>query len=228
MKAPKIVFLDACTVGHTDNLSRLSALGEFVSYPVTLPEDTIVHAGNADILITNKVLIDGHVMDSCPALKLICIAATGTNNVDLDYAKNKGVQVKNVTGYSTESVVQVTFSLLFYLLNHTRYYDEYTKSGKYFSSPVFTHFEKCFTELSGKYLGIIGLGTIGKRVAEAASVFGAKISYYSTTGRNLANPYPHLALNELLSISDIVSVHCPLTPETRNLLGYNQLKIMKK
>jgi lactate dehydrogenase-like 2-hydroxyacid dehydrogenase len=228
MKVPKIVFLDASTVGYTDNLSRLSALGEFASYPVTSPEDTVMHAGNAEILITNKVLIDSHVMDSCPALKLICIAATGTNNVDLQYAKNKGIQVKNVTGYSTESVVQVTFSLLFYLLNHTRYYDEYTKSGKYFSSPVFTHFEKNFTELSGKHFGIIGLGTIGKRVAEAASGFGAKVSYYSTTGRNLANPYPHLALNELLSASDIISVHCPLTPETRNLLGYNQLKMMKK
>jgi lactate dehydrogenase-like 2-hydroxyacid dehydrogenase len=228
MKRPKIVFLDASTVGYTDNLSRLSELGEIVSYPFTSREDTILHAHDAEIIITNKVLLDAPVMDSCPALKLICIAATGMNNVDLLHAKNKGIQVRNVAGYSTESVVQLTFSLLFYLYNHIRYYDEYTKSGAYFRSPVFTHFEKSFSELSGKRFGIIGLGTIGKRIAEAATVFGAKISYHSTTGRNLINPYPHLSLSELLSTSDIVSIHCPLKSDTRNLLGYERLKLMKK
>jgi len=228
MKRHKIVFLDASTVGHTDNFSRLSDLGEITTFPYTSREDTIGRIHETEIFITNKVIIDGSVMDSCPALKLICVAATGMNNVDLLHAKARGIEVRNVAGYSTESVVQVTFSLLFYLLNHLRYYDEYTRSGMYSRNPVFTHFEKNFTEISGKQFGIIGLGTIGKRIAQTAAAFGAKISYHSTTGRNLANPYPHLSLPELLSASDIVTIHCPLTSGTRNLIGYERLKLMKK
>ena len=225
---PKIVFLDASTVGHTRNLSRLHELGETVFFPYTLPEETIPRSRDAAILITNKVLISQSVMDACPRLKLICIAATGMNNVDLVHAEKKGILVKNVAGYSTESVVQITFSLMFYLINHLSYYDGYTKSGAYFRSPVFTHFDKNFSELQGKHFGVIGLGTIGKRIAGIASAFGAKVSYYSTTGRNLDNPYPHLTLQELLSDADILSIHCPLTSDTRNLIRYEKLKLMKK
>lgn len=227
MKKVKIVFLDAGTVGDTGNLWRLQEAGETVFYAFSLPGEIIPRAGDAEIVITNKVPIDKSVMDSCPRLKLICIAATGMNNVDLVHAGSRGIVVKNVAGYSTESVVQSTFSLLLYLTNHLRYYDEYTKSGAYFRNPVFTHFGKNFYELHGKQFGIIGLGTIGRRVAEVASAFGSKVSYYSTTGRNLDNPYPHLALPALLASSDVVSVHCPLTPETRNLIGYERLKLMK-
>ena len=227
MKRPIIVFLDAGTVGYTANLTRLSELGEIQYYPATSREETVRRIGNAAIVISNKVLIDSSVLDSCPTIKLICVAATGMNNIDLNHAKERGIQVKNVAGYSTESVVQVTFSLLLYLFNFTRYYDDYTKSGEYFRSPVFTHFEKNFHELYGKRFGIIGLGTIGKRIAEVVTAFGAKVAYHSTTGRNLMNPYPQLTLTELLSVSDVVSVHCPLTPETRNLIGYAQLKQMR-
>jgi lactate dehydrogenase-like 2-hydroxyacid dehydrogenase len=228
MKRAEIVFLDTDTVGYTSNLKALSQLGRITYYPTTSREETILHIGDAEIIITNKVLIDEVVMGSCPAIKLICVAATGMNNIDLVHAHKRGIQVRNVAGYSTESVVQTTFSLLFYLCNKIRYYDDYTKSGEYFRNSTFTHFKQNFYELYGKRFGIIGLGTIGKRMAEAATAFGAKVVYHSTTGQNLTNPYPHLALTELLSTSDVVSVHCPLTPGTRNLIGYEQLKQMKK
>ncbi len=228
MKRYKIVFLDAKTLGHTINYSRLSTLGEFISYDITPAEQTIKHINGADIIITNKVVIDRKVIDSCPSLKLICIAATGMNNVDLAYAGEKGIKVRNVAGYSTESVVQVTFALLMYLLNSVRYYDDYTKSGEYARNDIFTHFGRPFYELAGKQFGIIGLGTIGKRVTQVAIAFGAKVAYYSTTGKNFSNPYPLLELNELLSTSDVVSIHCPLTNSTRNMIGYNQIKMMKK
>jgi lactate dehydrogenase-like 2-hydroxyacid dehydrogenase len=225
---PEIVFLDSVTVGNTFNLLVLSELGNVTYYQVTSYDEVVKHIGNAEIVITNKVKIDKPVMDACSSIKLICVAATGMNNIDIEYAGKKGILVKNVAGYSTESVVQVTFSLLLYLINKTRYYDYYTKSGKYFESPVFTHFANNFCELSGKKFGIIGLGTIGKRIAEVATAFGAIVNYYSTTGRNIENNYSHLGLNELLAVSDVISIHCPLTPGTKNLISYDQLKRMKK
>jgi lactate dehydrogenase-like 2-hydroxyacid dehydrogenase len=228
MKPIRIVFLDAGTVGTTDNLAGLNKLGEIRYYDVTSREETIKHIGDAEIVITNKVIIDSHVMDSCPSVKLICVAATGMNNIDLVQAKSRGIRVKNVSGYSTESVVQVTFSLLLYLMNSIRYYDDYVKSGLYSSGSVFTHFAKNFHEISGKQFGIIGLGTIGKRVAEVATAFGAVVSYYSTSGQNLNNIYPHLPLSTLLAGSDVISIHCPLTPGTHNLIGYAQLRQMKR
>lgn len=227
MKRYKIVFLDAKTLGHIKSVARLSTLGEFISYDVTSADQTISHIHGADIIITNKVIIDKAVIDSCPSLKLICIAATGMNNVDLAYAAEKGIKVRNVAGYSTESVVQVTFALLLYLLNHVRYYDDYSKSGEYSGNDIFTHFGRPFYELAGKQFGIIGLGTIGRRVARIALAFGANVVYYSTTGKNLNNPYQHLALDKLLTTSDIVSVHCPLTSSTRNMIGYHQIRMMK-
>jgi len=118
--------------------------------------------------MTNKVVIDRDVMDACPQLELICVVATGMNNVDLEYAAKKGIAVKNVAGYSTESVTQCTFAMLFYLFNSSAYYDEYVKSGQYAASPVFTHLGREYRELNGKLWGIIGMGTIGRRVAEVA------------------------------------------------------------
>ncbi len=227
MKRYKIVFLDAKTLGNINIIGRLSTLGELINYDVTSAEQTIKRINGADIVITNKVVIDKKVIDACPSLKLICIAATGMNNVDLSYAAEKGIEVKNVSGYSTESVVQSTFALLLYLANNVRYYDDYTKMGDYTRSDIFTHFGRPFYELAGKQYGIIGLGNIGRRVAQVALAFGANVVYYSTTGKNLNNPYKHLTLGELLSTSDVVSVHCPLTNATKNMIDYNQIKLMK-
>jgi lactate dehydrogenase-like 2-hydroxyacid dehydrogenase len=227
MKKPvKIVFLDTATIGDVDNLSFITGIGDYTGYDYTAPQERIHRIADHTIVITNKVIIDRDVMDNCPDMKLVCIAATGMNNIDLEYAKTKGIQVKNVSGYSTESVAQSVFSMLFYLLHGNAYYDQFVKSGSYSESPIFTHHGKTFWELKNKQFGIIGLGAIGKRVAHIAEVFGARIVYYSTTGKNLNTGYTHLALPELLSTSDIVSIHCPLSDNTRNLIDRAQLRLM--
>ncbi|MBN2481169.1 MAG: D-2-hydroxyacid dehydrogenase [Bacteroidales bacterium] len=228
MKKPDIVFLDTETIGEVEQLQHLKNMGNLTVYKTTAHDQRIRHIGSHDVVITNKVMIDRQVMDACPCMKLVCIAATGMNNVDLDYASAKGIQVRNVAGYSTESVVQHTFALLFHLMNRLDYYDHYVKSGLYARSGMFTHHGRSFHELSGKIMGIIGLGTIGKRVAEIAACFGARPVYFSTTGNNLDQPFEHVSLEELLTLSDVVSIHCPLTEKTRNLLDHEQLKLMKK
>lgn len=227
VKQFKIVFLDVSTLGEVENLFDLKELGEFLAYEITLPEERIERLQGIDIAITNKVVIDKDVMDTCPDLKLICIAATGMNNVDLDYAKEKGIEVKNVAGYSTESVAQSVFAMLLYLLHKSNYYDQYFKSGKYVTSPIFTHLGRSFWELRNKRFGIIGLGTIGKRVAEIASAFGVEIVYFSTSGKNMDTRYKSLDLETLLYTSDVISIHCPLNEDTNNLIDTPELKRMK-
>jgi lactate dehydrogenase-like 2-hydroxyacid dehydrogenase len=228
MKRPGIVFLDVDTLGEVSGFYQLTKLGNLTVYPSTLPHQRIERILGREIVITNKVVIDRDVMESCPTIKLICIAATGKNNIDLACAEEKGIQVKNVAGYSTESVVQHTFSMLFYLVGHLPYYDQYVKKGEYAKSALFTHLGQPFYELAGKNYGIIGLGTIGRRVAEVASAFGANIKYYSTTGKNVDTGYTSVSLDQLLQESDIISIHCPLTEATHNLIGYDQLCRMKK
>ncbi|MBN2613230.1 MAG: D-2-hydroxyacid dehydrogenase [Bacteroidales bacterium] len=224
----KIVFLDADTVGNVSNLSRLGELGDFITYPLTPANMRIERVKGADVVITNKVVIDKEVMDACPGLKLICVAATGTNNIDLTVAREKGIAVKNVAGYSTESVAQSTFALLFYLMNKLRYYDDYVKSGDYCKSPVFTHHGREIIQLYGKRFGVIGLGSIGTRVAEIATAFGCETVYYSTSGRNTnSEKYKHLELDELLGTADVVSVHCPLNENTSGLIDIQRLRMMK-
>jgi lactate dehydrogenase-like 2-hydroxyacid dehydrogenase len=228
MKRPGIVFLDADTLGEVTGFFQLTKLGNLTVYPSTLPQQRIERILGREIVITNKVVIDREVMEACPTLKLICIAATGKNNIDLACAEEKGIQVKNVAGYSTESVVQHTFAMLFYLVSHLPYYNQFVKNGKYSAGNLFTHLGKPFFELAGKNYGIIGMGTIGKRIAEVATAFGARISYYSTTGKNINTDYTSVPLDQLLRASDIVSIHCPLTEATHNLIGYDQICRMKK
>jgi len=227
-KNPKIVFLDAATVGEVKNLAALTGMGQYKQYDYTNPSQRIERIGDSHIIITNKVVIDREVMDACPSIQLICIAATGMNNVDLDYAAERKIQVKNVSGYSTESVAQATFSMLLYLLNNSAYYDNYVKSGKYSHSPIFTHQGKEFWELKGKIFGIIGMGIIGKRIANIAAVFGCRVIYYSTSGKNLDAGYEHMDLSDLLKMSDIVSIHCPLNKDTRNLINSRSISLMKR
>jgi len=223
----KIVFLDASTVGNVTNKDEIRRLGDYVEYPVTSHEQRIERLVDADVVIVNKVKIDRDVIAACPKIQLVCVAATGLNNIDLACAEEKGVTVKNVAGYSTNSVAQVTFALVLELLIRTQYYNEYIQSGDYSLSPIFTHYGKPFAELAGKQHGIIGLGAIGKRVAAIAEAFGAHVCYYSTSGKNFVSQYKHLDLNELLHTSDIVSIHAPLNERTNNLLGISQLRMMK-
>ncbi len=229
MKKPiKIVFLDTVTIGEVDNLPAIQKQGEYTGYASTLAQECIERIKGHNVVLTNKVVIDRTVMDECPEIELICVVATGMNNIDLEYAAKKGITVKNVAGYSTESVTQCTFSLLFYLLQSSAYYDNYVKSGAYARSPVFNHLDREFWELKNKLFGIIGMGTIGKRVAQVAEVFGARVAYYSTSGKNREGAgYAHLPLEELLSTSDVVSIHCPLNNDTRNLINEARLQLMK-
>ncbi|MDQ1264449.1 MAG: hypothetical protein QG559_1450 [Campylobacterota bacterium] len=223
----KIVILDALTFGDTD-LSSFYAFGEVEVFATTSKEETQERITNAAVIVTNKVVItDAHMANSAK-LKLICVAATGMNNVDLQAAKQRGIEVKNVSGYSTDSVIQHTFSMLFYLIGHSKYYDEYVKEGYYSKSQIFTDITKPFFEVKDKKWGIIGLGTIGSKVAAVAQAFGAEVCYFSTSGKNDSKNYLRLELNELLKQCDIISIHAPLNEKTLNLLGYEQLLMCKE
>ena len=223
----KIVLLDALTFGDTD-LSGFENLGEVAVYQTTSPKELLERIEGSDVIVTNKVVIDEAAMNATPSLKLICIAATGMNNVDLEAAKQKGIEVKNVAGYSTDSVIQHTFSMLFYLMGHSKYYDEYVKSAEYSKSPVFTNVSKPFFELKGKKWGIVGLGSIGRGVANVAQAFGAEVSYYSTSGKNSTSDFKSVTFDELLSESDIITIHAPLNEQTQNLFDYKALAQCKK
>lgn len=222
----KIVLLDTLTFGDT-NLDKFNELGEVVNYKTTSPEQTLERIADADVIVTNKVVITEDMMSKCNNLKLICVAATGMNNVDLDAAKAKNIEVKNVAGYSTDSVIQHTFSMLFYLMGHSRYYDEYVKDGSWQKSEIFTHVEKPFFELKGKKWGIIGLGEIGKGVARIATAFGADVSYYSTSGKNNSSDYKKETLSKILEKSDIISIHAPLNSSTKDLIAHSEFLMMK-
>jgi glycerate dehydrogenase len=222
----KIVLLDALTFGSTD-LSGFDKLGDVVVYQTSSKEQTLERIADADVIVTNKVVITKEMMQECKNLKLICVAATGMNNIDLDAAKVYGIEVKNVAGYSTDSVIQHTFSILFYLMGHSRYYDEYVKSGAYAESGLFTDVSKPFFEVKNKRWGIIGMGAIGRGVARVATTFGADICYYSTSGANKKSEYLHVELDELLKTCDIITVHAPLNDKTNNLLDYEQLSMCK-
>lgn len=223
-----IVYLDASSIGEVKALKKLNELGNYTSYSLTKPEERINRIKGNQVVITNKVIIDKEIMDACPDIRLVCISATGMNNVDLDYAKRKNIEVKNVAGYSTESVVQSTMAMMFYLLHKLPYFDNYVKSGEYSKSPIFTHHGRTFWELKDKQFGIIGLGTIGKRMAEVVSTFGANVVYYSTSGNNLNAPYKHLDFKQLVQTSDVISVHCPLNEKTENLFVYDTFRDMKR
>ncbi len=223
----KIVLLDTLTFGETD-LSCFDALGSVENYKTTAPEQIQKRITDADVIVTNKVVITREYMKAAKKLKLICVAATGTNNVDLKAAKELGITVKNVAGYSTNSVIQHTFSMLFYSLGHSRYYDEVVKNGNYSKSKIFTDVSQPFFEIKGKKWGIIGLGAIGRGVANIAKCFGSAVCYYSTSGVNRNEDFQRVNLDELLKTCDIISIHAPLNDKTANLLDYEQLLTCKE
>lgn len=222
----KLVFLDRLTFGNDIDLTPLEKFGELTIHETTNKEQTLSRVKDCDIVITNKVIIDKKIMDKS-TIKLICIAATGTNNIDLEYAAIKNIAVKNVTDYSTSSVAQLTFTLALELIQKLTYYKNYVEKGDWQDSPVFTHINKPFFELKNKNWGIIGLGNIGKKVASIAKSFECNVNYYSTTGTNSNTTYNMLNLKELLSTSDIISIHCPLNNSTENLLNKTNLNTLK-
>jgi glycerate dehydrogenase len=210
------------------DLSPFDTLGEVVKYPSSNAEEDANRIGDADVIIVNKVPMNEKNLKNAKNLKLICITATGTNIVDFPYTNSRGITVANVKGYSTGSVVQHTFALFFYVYEKLRYYDDFVKSGEYIRSDIFSHFILQFHELAGKTWGIIGLGEIGRGVAEVAKLFGCKVIYYSTSGKNSNPNYEQVDLDTLLTRSDVVSIHAPLNADTRDLIGENELRKMKK
>jgi len=222
-----IVFLDRKTIGKVPNLGKLKVFGEVTFHEMTGPKQTAERIKDADIVITNKVVLDEGLIKKAKKLKLICVAATGMNNIDLEAAEGQGIPVKNVAGYASESVAQGTFAMIMHLMYNLSYYDQFVKGGEYSKSEIFTNLERNYRQFSTMRFGIIGLGNIGGQVAKIAEAFGAEVVYFSTSGKNTDRPYLRLELDEFLETSDIVSIHAPLNGNTRNLLTYEELKLMK-
>ncbi len=223
----KIVILDAKTLGSLKEIEKFGAFGELVVHQYTKPDEVPERIEDAAIIITNKVVINKQAMDSAPNLKLICVAATGMNNIDLGYAAEKEIVVRNVRGYSTDGVAQHTFALILHILNHISLYDPYVKDKSYSNSNIFTHHAWSINELSSMTIGIIGFGSIGQKVGEIAKAFGARVIYYSTSGKNVNENFKQVSLDTLLKESDIISIHSPLNEVTENLISYSQLSKMK-
>lgn len=224
----KIVFLDAKTIGDDIDLSGFERLGEVVKYGFSTSEEARERTKDADVIVLNKVLVNEQTIGEADHLKLVCVTATGTNNLDKEYLDKRGIAWRNVAGYSTESVAQHTFAMLFYLLEKLNYYDKYVKSEAYVDDIIFTHFENKFHELSGMTWGIVGLGAIGRRVYDIAKLFGCRVIYYSTSGKNNQPGYERVDFDTLLAESDIVSIHAPLDENTKGLMDKAAFDKMKK
>lgn len=223
----KIVFLDVKTIGEDIDLSGYDQLGQVVKYPFTTSEEVPQRVADADVIIVNKVQVDESTIGEARNLKLVCVTATGTNNLDKEYLKSRDIAWRNVAGYSTESVAQHTFAMLLFLLEKLRYYDDYVKEGRYTNDTVFTHFEERFYELCGKTFGIIGLGNIGRRVAFIAKAFGMNVIYASPSRSAPQDGYHQVDMDTLLASSDIISVHAPLNEHTESLIDMQAFKKMK-
>ena len=224
----KIVALEIKNVGKDISLERFNEFGELVTYMNSKPEEMAERCSGADVIIVNKLPVNEKTIGSVDTLKIVLTTATGYDNIDVAFLKSRGVKVCNVKGYSTDSVAQHTFALLFYVYEKLRSYDDFVKSGEYSKHDIFTYFDEPFSELSGKVWGIVGLGEIGKRVAKIATAFGCEVVYYSTSGRNSNNDYEQVDFETLLKISDIISVHAPLNEKTKYLFNADAFKKMKK
>lgn len=223
-----IVFLDRQTIGSDIDLSGFDRLGNVKIYGFTTESEVSARVSDADVLIVNKVPINENTIGNAKNLKLICVIATGTNNLDKKYLEKRNIAWRNVAGYSTESVTQHTFAMLFYLMEHLRYYDDYVKKGNYINDVSFTHFDKKFNQLFGKTVGIIGLGAIGRRVADIFQLFGTNVIYFSASGMAPQEGYNQVDFDTILRESDILSIHAPLNEYTENLINYSALSKMKR
>ena len=225
----KIVILDGYTA-DPDNLAwkPLKQIGELTVYDRTKPEETIVRAKDAEIVLTNKVLIKRQEIEQLPKLKYIGVLATGYNVVDVEAAHEHGIIVTNVPAYSTESVAQMVFAHLLTVTNRTEHYAIFNRAGKWTANPDFCYWDTPLTELAGKTFGIVGLGNIGQRVADIANAFAMNvIAYTSKSAEELPRYIGKRTLRELLAESDVLSLHCPLTPETKHLINRQALGLMK-
>ena len=220
------MFLDAGTMG-TSSLAPIERLGELTAWPNSTPDEIMRRVVDCDVLIVNKIKVNDRLLEAAPKLRLVCEAGTGINNIDVDACARHGVIVRNVAGYSTDSVVQETFMHILNLLGNGAYFDNVVKSGAYSRSGLFTDYSRPFIEMAGKTLGIIGLGAIGAKVAKIGVAFGMKVIYYSTSGTSHNTEYPSVPLERLMRESDVVSVHAPYNERTAGLVGEKELRMMK-
>ena len=222
----KIVFLDAISMGDA-SLEEIAALGELTCYPSSTAEEARERVKDADVALLNKVIVDQAFLDAAPRLKLICEAGTGINNINVTLCEKRGVVVRNVAAYSTDSVAQVAWMHILNLLGRAFHYQDFVTSGAYSRNPVHVDYAHPFTEIAGKTLGIVGMGAIGQKVAAIGTAFGMKVIYYSTSGTGHCKDYPCVSLDTLLVQSDVISIHAPYNERTAGLIGYEQFKQMK-
>ena len=224
----KLVALERNSAGVDIDVSCFEKFGEVTYYPNTVAESTAERIKDADIIIANKAPFNESTLKTAPNVKLICLLATGYDNVDLEYCKSRGIKVANVGKYCTSAVAQHTLLMALMLSEKIAYYDDYVKSGTYSAQDRFSHFDNLFNELEGKTWGIVGMGTIGHKVAELAQAFDCKVIFYSASGNSTCTDYERVDFDTLLRESDFLSLHCPLTDRTRNLINKDAFDKMKK
>ena len=222
----KIVYLDSATVGETP-MDGIAELGELVCWPESTPEEALERVRDCNVLIVNKVLVTRALLDAAPELRLVCEAATGVNNIDLEACRERNIPVRNVAGYSTDSVVQTTFMHILSLMGNAPYFDNTVKDGTYSKGTLFTDVSRPYIEIKGKRIGIVGMGAIGTGVARVAEAFGMEVVYYSTSGTGHCKEWPSISLDELMRTSDVISIHAPYNERTAGLIGAAELAMMK-
>lgn len=222
----KIVFLDAISMGDV-SLEEMASLGELVCYPSSTALQARERVKDADVACLNKVIVDQAFLDAAPRLKLICEAGTGMNNIDVKLCTERGVIVRNVAAYSTDSVAQTAWMHILNLVGRAFHYQDFVRSGAYSRNPVHVDFKHPFIELAGKTLGIVGMGAIGQKVALIGRAMGMEVIYYSTSGTSHCKDYPSVSLPELLEKADVISIHAPYNERTAGLIGYEELCRMK-
>ncbi len=224
----KLVILERNSVGTDVDVSCFEKFGEVTCYPNTVAANTSERVKDADIILANKAPLNESTLKDAPNVKLICLLATGFDNVDLAYCKSRSIKVTNVVNYCTSTVAQHTLLLALALSEKIAFYDDYVKSGAYSAQDRFSNFDRTFYDLEGKTWGIIGMGTIGRRVAGLAQAFGCRVIFYSASGKSTCTDYKRVEFDTLLQESDILSLHCPLSDRTRGLINKDALSKMKK
>lgn len=210
------------------SLDEIASLGELTTYPSSTAEEARKRVKDADVALLNKVIVDQAFLDAAPKLKLVCEAGTGINNINVKLCEERGVIVRNVAGYSTDSVAQTAWMHILNMVGRAFHYQDFVQSGAYSKNPVHVDYAHPFMELAGKTLGIVGMGAIGQKVAAIGKAFGMDIIYYSTSGTGHCKDYPCVGLEELLQKADIISIHAPYNERTAGLIGYEQFKQMKR
>ncbi len=224
----KIVILERNSVGTDVDMSCLERFGEVTCYPNTVAQNTAERIRDADIVVCNKAPMNETTMKDAPNIKLISLFATGYDNVDIAYCKSRDIKVANVVNYCTSMVAQHTLLLALTLTEQLPYYDQYVKSGAYSAQDRFSNFDRMFHDMESMTWGIVGMGSIGRRVAKLAQAFGCRVIFYSASGQSTCTEYERVDFNTLLAQSDILSLHCPLSDRTRGLIDSKAFKKMKK